>query len=80
MAERNVPITLTAPDVQRVLRVVLDRDGDEALDILEKVVQPQVERALAPSHCRPVFELAEGRSVIGPPPPGPPTGKNPRDA
>jgi len=67
MAERNVPITLTAPDVQRVLRAVLDRDGDEALDILKKVVQPQVERALAPSHCRPVFELAEGQSVIGPP-------------
>lgn len=48
MAERNVPITLTAPDVQRVLRVVLDRDGGEALDILEKVVQPQVERVLCP--------------------------------
>jgi hypothetical protein len=80
MAERNVPIVLTALDVQRVLRAVLDRDGAEAFDILEKVVKPQVDKALAPSHCRPVFELVEGQSVIGPPPPGPPTGKDPRDA
>ena len=80
MAERNVPITLTAPDVQRVLRAVLDRDGGEALDILEKVVKPQVDKALAPSHCRPVFELVEGQSVIGPPPQRPPTGKGPRRA
>ena len=57
MAERNVPIILTALDVQRVLRVVLDRDGGEALDLLEKVVKPQVDKALAPSHCRPAFEL-----------------------
>ena len=56
MAERNVPIILTPLDVQRVLRAVLDRDGDEALDILEKVVKPQVDKALAPSHCRPAFD------------------------
>ena len=80
MAERNVSIVLTGPDVQRVIRAVLDRDGDEALDILEKVVKPQVERALAPSHCRPVFELAEGQSVIGPLPQGPPPGEGPRRA
>ena len=80
MAERNVSIVLTGPDVQRVIRAVLDRDGGEALDILEKVVKPQVDKALAPSHCRPVFELVEGQSVIGPPPPGPPTGKGPRRA
>ena len=30
MAERNVPIMLTALDIQRVLRAVLDRDGGEA--------------------------------------------------
>jgi peptide/nickel transport system ATP-binding protein len=30
MAERNVPIILTALDVQRVLRAVLDRDGGDA--------------------------------------------------
>ena len=80
MAERNVPIILTALDVQRVLRAVLDRDGGEALDILEKVVKPQVDKALAPSHCRPAFELGEGQSVIGPPPQGPPSGEGPRRA
>jgi len=80
MAERNVPIVLTALDVQRVLRAVLDRDGAEALDILEKVVKPQVDKALAPSHCRPAFELGEGQSVIGPPPLSPPSGEGPRRA
>jgi len=80
MAERNVPIRLTALDVQRVLRAVLDRDGSEALDILEKVVKPQVDKALAPSHCRPAFELGEGQSVIGPPAQGPPPGEGQRRA
>ena len=80
MAERNVPIVLTALDVQRVLRAVMDRDGAEALDILEKVVKPQVDKALAPSHCRPAFELGEGQSVIGPPPLSPPSGEGPRRA
>ena len=80
MAERNVAILLTALDVQRVLRAVLDRDGGEALDLLEKVVKPQVDKALAPSHCRPVFELGEGQSVIGPPAQGPPSGKDSREA
>ena len=80
MAERNVPIILTALDVQRVLRAVLDRDGGEALDILEKVVKPQVDKALAPSHCRPAFELGEGQSVIGSPPQAPPSGKDSREA
>ena len=79
MAERNVAILLTALDVQRVLRAVMDRDGAEALDILEKVVKPQVDKALAPSHCRPAFELGEGQSVIGPPPQTPP-GEGPRRA
>jgi len=80
MAERNVPIVLTALDVQRVIRAVLDRDGGEALDILEKVVKPQVDKALAPSHCRPAFELGEGQSVVGPPPRSPPSGEGPRRA
>jgi len=80
MAERNVSIVLTGPDVQRVIRAVLDRDGGEALDILEKVVKPQVDKALAPSHCRPAFELGEGESVIGPPPLSPPPGEGPRRA
>jgi hypothetical protein len=70
MAERNIPIILTALDVQRVLRAVLDRDGDEALDVLEKVVKPQVDKALAPSHCRPAFELQGGEPPIAPPPLG----------
>ena len=68
MAERNVPIILTALDVQRVLRAVLDRDGDQAMDILEKVVKPQVDKALAPSHCRPAFELQGREPPIAPPP------------
>jgi hypothetical protein len=68
MAERNVPIMLTALDIQRVLRAVLDRDGGEAIDILEKVVKPQVDKALAPSHCRPAFELQGGEPPIAPPP------------
>ena len=72
MAERNVPIILTALDVQRVLRAVLDRDGGEALDILEKVVKPQIDKALAPSHCRPVFELQGGELPMAPPPLGQP--------
>ena len=80
MAERNVAIILTAIEVQRVLRAVLDRDGDEALDILEKVLKPQVDKALAPSHCRPAFELGEGQSVVGPPPRSPPSGEGPRRA
>jgi hypothetical protein len=70
MAERNVPIILTPLDVQRVLRAVLDRDGGEALDLLEKVVKPQVDKALAPSHCRPTFELQGGEPPIAPPPSG----------
>jgi len=70
MAERNVPIILTALDVQRVLRAVMDRDGGEALDLLEKVVKPQVDKALAPSHCRPTFELQAGEPPIAPPPLG----------
>jgi hypothetical protein len=72
MAERNVPVILTALDVQRVLRAVLDRDGGEALDLLEKVVKPQVDKALAPSHCRPTFELQGGEPPIAPPPLGQP--------
>jgi len=68
MAERNVAIILTAIEVQRVLRAVLDRDGDEALDILEKVLKPQVDKALAPSHCRLAFELQGGEHPIAPPP------------
>ena len=80
MAERNVVIILTGPEVQRVLRATLDRDGGEALDILERVVKPQVDKALAPSHCRPAFELGEGQSVIGPPAQGPPSGKDSREA
>jgi hypothetical protein len=64
MAERNVAIILTAIEVQRVLRAVLDHDGDEALDILEKVLKPQVDKALAPSHC----ELQGGEPPIAPPP------------
>jgi hypothetical protein len=68
MTERNIPIILTSLDVQRVLRAVLDRDGDEAMDILEKVVKPQVDKALAPSHCRPAFELQGREPAIAPPP------------
>jgi hypothetical protein len=72
MAERNAPIILAALDVQRILRAVLDRDAAEALDILETVVRPQVDRALAPSHCRPTFELQGGEPPIAPPPLGQP--------
>ena len=72
MAERNVSVILTALDVQRVLRAVMDRDGGEALDLLEKVVKPQVDKALAPSHCRPAFELQGREPPMAPPPSGQP--------
>jgi len=57
MPERTVVVGLKPSDVQRVLQVVMDRDGPGALEFMTKVVQPQVEKALAPSGCRPVFEL-----------------------
>ena len=66
-------ITMTESDVQRVIRVVLDQDSQDALDFLAKVVKPQIDKALAPSHCRPVFELGgSGTAIVGPPPTEPP--------
>jgi hypothetical protein len=55
MAEKMVSILLTETEAQFALRAVLDRDGDEALDLLTKVVNPQLDKALAPKHCRPTF-------------------------
>jgi hypothetical protein len=55
MAEKMVSILLTETEAQCVLRAVIDRDGDEALDLLTKVVKPQVDKAMAPKHCRPTF-------------------------
>jgi hypothetical protein len=57
MPQRTVVIGLKPSDVQRAVQVVMDRDGPGALAFMTKVVQPQIEKALAPGGCRPVFEL-----------------------
>ena len=46
MHECKVTILLTERDVQRVEQAVVDRDGASALDLLIKVVQPQIDVAL----------------------------------
>jgi hypothetical protein len=79
MPERRISVVLAESDVQDFLRVVVDRDPAEALDFLERVVRPQVEAALRPSGCRPVFELPrpDARPLGRPPAGAGPTEKRP---
>ena len=68
MPERKVAITLADREIQEVEQAVLDRDGASALDILTRVVRPQIDAALK-GGCRPVFELPFGsKDWIQPPP------------
>ncbi len=46
MAERKVAITLSARDAQVVEQVILDDDAEAALELVRRVVKPQVDAAL----------------------------------
>ena len=46
MHETKVTILLTERDVQRVEQALADRDGASALDLLSKVVRPQIDVSL----------------------------------
>lgn len=69
MPERKIAVLLTESQIQEVTQVVLDHDGEAALNLLERVVHPQVEAALTKGHCRPAFEIERGTdlSAIRPP-------------
>lgn len=69
MPEKKVAITLIESDIQRVEQAVVDRDGEAALELLRKVVKPQIDAALHKGHCKPAFEMERGTdlSAIRPP-------------
>ena len=72
MPESKVVISLSAAEIQAVEQAVLDRDAEAALDVLERVVHAQVQKALTKGHCRPAFEMERGTdlSTVRPPPGG----------
>jgi hypothetical protein len=71
VTEGRTRIALKEADVQRVLQIALDGDAAAALEFVREVVHPQVEAALRPHGCRPVFELpTPDARPLGPPPAG----------
>ena len=69
MSERKIAILLTESQIRAVTQAVLDHDREAALNLLERVVHPQVEAALTKGHCKPAFEIERGTdlSAIRPP-------------
>ena len=59
MAGRIFAVTLTERDAQRVEGAVLDRDASAALDLLDRVVKPQIDAARK-GGCKPFFESPLG--------------------
>ena len=59
MAGRIFAVTLTERDAQRVEGAVLDRDASAALDLLDRVVKPQIDAARK-GGCKPFFESPMG--------------------
>ena len=70
MPEQKVVISLTAADIQRVEQAIVDRDSEAALELLTKVVKPQIDAALYKGHCKPAFEIPRGTDLttLRPPP------------
>jgi len=76
MTDRRAVIALKDAEIQRVLRIALDNDAAGALTFVKQVLHPQVEAALKPHGCRPVFELPHPDAR----PMRPPSGKDSREA
>jgi hypothetical protein len=70
MPERKVVVALSEADIQRVEQAAVDQDGQTALELIVKVIKPQVDAALYKGHCKPAFELEGGADLrtIRPPP------------
>jgi len=69
MQRQKVIITLGVQEVQKVQRIVLDRDEAMALEFVKKIIKPQVDTALDKGHCKPIFEWRRGQpEKIQPPP------------
>ncbi len=63
MPEQKIVISLSAAEIQAVEQAVMDRDADAALDVLERVVHAQVQKALTKGHCRPAFGMDRGTGL-----------------
>ena len=63
MPEQKIVISLSAADIQAVEQAVMDRDADAALEVLERIVHAQIQKALTRGHCRPVFEMERGTDL-----------------
>ncbi len=60
MLKDNTVITLHPEDMFQLHSILLDEDRDAALDFLANVIKKKVDAASKP-HCRPVFELEQGK-------------------
>ncbi len=56
MRLKNIVLNLTADEVQEILRVDLDGDPAEALELVRSVLAKKVREALK-MHCVPVFDV-----------------------
>lgn len=56
MTLKNVVLYLTADEVREILRVDLDGDPLEALELVRSVLAKKVREALR-MHCAPVFDV-----------------------
>ncbi len=61
MLKENTVITLYPEDMFRLHAILLDEDRDAALDFLAAVIKKKADAASKP-HCRPVFELEQGKT------------------
>ena len=60
MLKEKTVITLYPEDIFRLTSILLDEDKDQALDFLARVIKKKADAANKP-HCRPIFELEQGR-------------------
>lgn len=61
MLKEKTVITLYPEDMLRLNAILLDEDKDAALDFLAGVIKKKADAASKP-HCRPVFELEQGKT------------------
>lgn len=61
MLKEKTVITLCPEDMLRLNAILLDEDKDAALDFLAGVIKKKADAASKP-HCRPVFELEQGKT------------------
>ncbi len=61
MLKENTVITLYPEDMFRLQAILMDEDRDAALAFLAAVIKKKAEAASKP-HCRPVFELEQGKT------------------